>query len=215
MGTTGEVILSPGKASEFEQSIAELPGIRAAKVELSIWGEVAVRIVMEAGSDRGSMVQAVRTLGFEKLGIVINEARITVLRAKADGLPAPVRDGRIPERTKLCALSVARLDGRFKTRVGLRLQEQTLYGESDGPEGEQYENHSVALATLGATKKLKDFAGELEAVEIMKVGMNRVAVVTFRVDSETYVGSARVRRDEYQAIARAVLDALNRIISTR
>lgn len=73
----------------------------------------------------------------------------------------------------------------------------------------------MARAVLQSVRRLIPYALQLENVDIFNFGAERLAVVSISSKSDTLVGSAFVRADELDAIARASLDAVNRVIDLR
>jgi hypothetical protein len=202
-------VLSAFRVSELQRAILGLSGVRTAHVAVGPSGDISVRVVVGPERSQETTVGDVRKIASAKFGLRIDAQQVRVVRPNNDG--AVVRSG----RPRLSSISVDRQNERFDSRVTLEFQGRTFVGEGHVPEGEQFENRSIARATLKAITQLMSFPAELEAVEVLKVGANRLAVVTLSLESETLVGSARVKRDEYQAIVRATLDALNRSVSTK
>jgi hypothetical protein len=134
---------------------------------------------------------------------------IQILRAD---LPAPTGRSR---RRRLSSLTVARSDDGFTAKVTLDLEGDALRGEIESPAGRRFELRSIGLAVLDALGKLLEFEVQLESVNLIQVGDTRLAVVQLNTETESLVGSALVRYDEHDAIARATLDALNRLIGDR
>lgn len=123
--------------------------------------------------------------------------------------------GRTPTRRKLSSLATKRYGERFTAQVTLELHGDALVGEVDVPTGRRFEYRSVARAVLESVRRLIPYALQLENVDIFNFGADRLAVVSVSSRSDTLVGSAFVRADELDAIARATLDAINRVIDLR
>ena len=73
----------------------------------------------------------------------------------------------------------------------------------------------VASATLAAVAELLGLPADVESASVVDTGTNPVALVVLtlslpRLGSQSIAGSAVVRGDEAEAVARAVLAALNR-----
>lgn len=139
-------------------------------------------------------------------GQLIPESSIHILRTKEF-------DPRVPRRRRLSSISTERSTERFKARVALELAGDVLVGESDGPVARQFEHRSVAQATLEGLSELLENAIDLESVDLYNTGGDQMAVVTLSSSSGPLVGSALVRLDDHDAIARATLDALNRVLT--
>lgn len=139
-------------------------------------------------------------------GSRIPESSIHILRTKDF-------DPSVPRRRRLSSISTERSAERFKARVALELAGDVLVGESDGPVARQFEHRSVAQATLEGLNELLEESVNLESVEMYQAGGDPMAVVTLSSAGGPLVGSALVRLDDHDAIARATLDALNRILT--
>jgi len=87
-----------------------------------------------------------------------------------------------------------------------------------GPAGTSHRPRLIAQATLAALSDLLGQPTEIESVTLVGTGHRTVAltvltVQTPRIGEQVVTGSAMVRGDEADAVARSVLDALNRRLS--
>lgn len=87
-----------------------------------------------------------------------------------------------------------------------------------GPAGTSHRPRLIAQATLAALADLLGQPTEIESVTLVGTGHRTVAltvltVQTPRIGEQVVTGSAMVRGDEADAVARSVLDALNRRLS--
>ncbi len=183
--------------------LSRLRGIREARVAATGRGvEVTVLTLPERRED--DTVSDVRTLA-ERVGIDPNGVRVRVLGATPHHNPLP--------RRKLSSLSTKRYGQRFTAQVTLELEGDALVGEVDVPVGRRFEYRSVARAILESVRRLIPYPLQLENVEIFNYGAERLAVVSVGSRDDVLIGSALVRGDELDAIARATLDALNRVLN--
>jgi hypothetical protein len=130
-----------------------------------------------------------------------------------DVLGAADRPVEVPPRRRLTSLSTKRFHGRFVANLTLELDGDSLRGEIDVPEGHRFEMRGIARAVIEAVARLLPFAVQLESVDVLPLGPEKVAVVTMSSPEDILVGSAAVKDDEYDGIARAALDALNRFVA--
>lgn len=158
--------------------------------------------------DPSAIDGSIRSLA-RNLGLTLGPDAVQILRAD---LPGPSGRSR---RRKLSSLAVARSDKGFTAKVTLDLDGDALMGEIEAPSGRRFELRSVGLAVLDALGKLLEFEVQLDSVDLLQVGDSRLAIVQLNTETESLVGSALVRYDEHDAIARATLDALNRLIGDR
>ena len=88
-------------------------------------------------------------------------------------------------------------------------------GRSIGPSTMSHRHTLIARATLDAVTELLGLPSEVEFVTVSTMGTRRMAACVIQVavpgiGELVLTGSALVRSDEADAVARAVLDALNR-----
>ena len=194
------------RAPELERALTRMRGVRGARVEVGQSDIEAIRVLVVPELDAEETSQEVLDLAEGMLGVDVEQSRIEVL-----GMGDPGTD--LMRRRKLSSIATERTDERFKVRITLELGGDLLVGESDSPSVRRFERRAVALATVKGLSDLLDAPIELDSVELLQVGAASLAVVTLRTDSEALVGSAVVRLDDHDAVARATLDALNRLVS--
>ncbi len=164
--------------------------------------EVSVLTLPERRED--DTLSDVRTLA-DRAGIEPAALRVRVLGGTS---PSTVM-----QRRKLSSLSTKRYGQRFTAQVTLELEGDALVGEVDVPIGRRFEYRSVARAVLESVRCLIPYALQLENVEIFNYGVDRLAVVSVSSRDNVLIGTALVRGDELDAIARATLDAINRVLN--
>ncbi len=135
------------------------------------------------------------------VGRSLDETRIQVIRTAPSTGSA---------RRKLSSLWLDRTADTFSVRATLELSGDVLLGESVSPQGKLFERKTTAEAVLKGSEELIGFPLKVQRVYVLSDIENQIAVVVLARDTEIIVGSAVVRYDEHDAIARATLDALNR-----
>lgn len=191
------------RGQKLQTSLGRLRGIREARVRPSHTGiDVTVLALPERSED--DTISDVRILA-QRVGLDVGALKVRVMGA---GRKAPL----IPRR-KLSSLSTKRYGERFTAQVTLDLEGDSLVGEVDVPVGRRFEHRSVARAILNSVRVLIPYALQLEHVEILAFGAERLAVVSISTRDDILVGSALVRVDELDSIARATLDAINRVLN--
>ncbi|MEN8144287.1 MAG: hypothetical protein ABFS14_04990 [Gemmatimonadota bacterium] len=134
-------------------------------------------------------------------------------RKKAAAKKSQMSGGRV----KLIAAEVTRDQGAgFEVRVELEWQEQSFVGEDSGVGHEDMIARLAAMATISALKT----SGSGPAFEL--VGLKRVRAFDGEVvmvclrdpdqSCEKYIGAVAVRETLACGVARAVLDAVNRVL---
>lgn len=192
----------------LEEAVGRLRGVRGARADRDPSGDPSVRALVLPEVDEDAIDRSIRSLA-RTAGVTLGPDAIQILKAD---LPAPAGRSR---RRRLSSLAVARGDEGFTAKVTLDLDGDALMGEIEAPAGRRFELRSVALAVLDALGKLLDFEVQLDSVNLIQVGNTRLAIVLANTETEELVGAALVRYDEHDAIARATLDALNRLAGDR
>lgn len=188
----------------LEEEAGKLRGVRGARADLTSSGAPSVRVLVLPESDPAEISGAISSIGRSN-GVEIPPASIEILRADRPDSPRRSR------RRRLASLSVTRSDDGFSARVTLELDADVLIGEVQGPAGRRFEMRAIAAAVLDGLRDLLDRAVQLESVHLLQVGDTRLAVVQLETDGGPLVGSALVRYDEHDAVARATLAGVNRL----
>ena len=191
---------------EIERSVERLWGIRAAKLQRDSSGANSIRVLVMPERSAQETVRDVRSLVASQFGTQLAPSEVEVLGTGTD-------EADNHSRRKLTSLTAERYGDRFVARVALELKGDMLRGESESPTGRYFELRAIAKATLNGLEGLLASVVELDQVMVIDVGENRFAMVVLSCKEGPLSGSAPVRRDEHDAVARATLNALNRLIS--
>ena len=195
------------QVNELEAAVAALRGVRAARIHSGAGSLDSVRVLVVPERDALEIVHEIQGMVWAHLGTEIDAHAIEVMKATAPG----AANGR-PKRRKLASLSTKRSGDRFTSQVILELDGDLLIGEDDSPAGRRSEHRSVAEAVLAAVRRLSAVPLELGSADFVEMGDCRVAAVVVERRDELLLGSASVTLDEHDAIARATLDAINRLL---
>jgi hypothetical protein len=166
-----------------------------------------VRVLVVPERDPGEIVHEIQGMVWAHLGVEVDSHSVEVMKASGPG----AANGR-PRRRKLTSLATKRAGDRFTSQVILELDGDLLIGEDDSPAGRRFEHRSVAEAVLDAVRRLVATPLELSSADFVEMGDCRVAAVGVQRSDELLLGSAVVTFDEHDAIARATLDAVNRLL---
>jgi len=194
-------------ARRLEGSLTQLAGIRGAKVESEAGTISAVRLLVVPERDTESTIAQVRDIASQELGYELDPGTIQVLRTTP-----PVETKPRGQRRKLASLTTERAQNGFRTRVTLEVPGDVLVGESAVPAGQLFERKSVVSAILKGLADLLEFPVDVDSIDVVRRDGRSVALVTLHRASDRLVGTALVKGDEHDAIARATLDALNRFL---
>jgi hypothetical protein len=191
----------------LEEAVGKLRGVRGARADLDPAGSPSVRALVLPESDPSAIAGAIDSLA-RSSGLALAPDSIEILRADLPG------NGR-SRRRRLASLSVTRSDDGFSARVTLELNGDVLLGEVEGSSGRRFEMRSIALAVLDGLGDLIGSQAQLDSVNLLQVGDTRLAIVQLNTSTDSLIGSALVRYDEHDAVARATLAAVNRVVAER
>jgi hypothetical protein len=219
---------------ELEDSLRHIPGVKAASV---VTGPDAVptevHVLATPGKAAKQVVRDVQSLALARYDIEIDHRIVSVVQMGDDevrtvepevnGSSASAGDGQEQEnedtdpvvRPAITAIMVRSGHGETQASVTLAIGDQLFEGESKGPAGQSHRSRLVALATLDAVAELLGQPCEVESASIVHTGLREVAlsvltVMVPRTGEQVLTGSAAVRGDDADAVARSVLAALNR-----
>lgn len=198
---------------EIQESIATLDGIQAVRLIPGTKRPVdELHVVITPERDPKQTVRDLQSLLIAHHGIDIDRRVISVVQLPS-GSGARLRDG-IP-RVELQSVNIEVRGSDTSVTVEVRHAGTRVLG-CVGPLDGVDVVEATADATVDAVSDcLEDHTIRLEGAELATVGTQRVAVVVLAASNrrtrDTLTGSAAVLRHEADAVARAVLDATNRL----
>jgi hypothetical protein len=208
---------------EFEESLRSVPGIRQASVVTDPEARpVEVHVVSNGGKPAKAVVRDVQAVASAQFDLDIDHRIVSVVEipdGQSDvGDPTPATEAPIEAsapRPALTSISVMRNGGDAEVSVTLSIGTHVLSGTADGPSGQIHRARIVAQATLNALTELLGIAAQIESAQVVEAGVREVAVTTLtleipRLGEQILCGSALVRGDAEDAVARSVLAAVNR-----
>jgi hypothetical protein len=142
--------------------------------------------------------------------MLLPDALAAEAEAARDDDPAP--------RPAISSIMVRTSNGETEATVSVGAGGMSFEGREVGPAGPGHRPRLVAQATVNAVSDLLGQNCEVESATLLHTGSRTVAVTvvavqTPRLGEQVLSGSAVVRGDEADAMARSVLDALNRRIA--
>jgi hypothetical protein len=218
---------------ELEDALRQVPGIRAASV---VTGPDAVpteiHIVASRSKGAKQVVRDVQSLAMAGYDIDIDHRIVSVVQFDDDidglqhddnlhtiiRLPDTTNETIQPDtlpRPVIAAITIRTAGAEADASVVVRTGDATYDGRSIGPSTMSHRHTLIARATLDAISELLGLPAEVEFVTVSTMGTRRMAACVIQVavpgiGELVLTGSALVRSDEADAVARAVLDALNR-----
>src|SRR5450755_302642 len=215
---------------ELEEALRQVPGIRAASV---VTGPDAVpteiHIVASRSKGAKQVVRDVQSLAMAGYDIDIDHRIVSVVQFDDDIDDVRGDDNshaiiRMPDtapaidtlpRPVIAAITIRTAGSEADASVVVRTGNSSYDGRSIGPSTMSHRHTLIARATLDAVSELLGLPAEVEFVTVSTMGTRRMAACVIQVavpgiGELVLTGSALVRSDEADAVARAVLDALNR-----
>lgn len=210
---------------ELEDSLRRIAGVRAVSV---VTGPDArpteIHVLTDHSKPAKQVVRDVQSLAMASHDLDIDHRIVSVVQIDdclphltLDGIDsAGDADGPAATPRALVASVAQRISGsEAEATVVLRMGSDVFEGSETGSSSPGSRPRLVARAALRAVSELLGSPAEIEHAEIVHVGGRAVAVCLVevqapRIGEQLLSGSALVRGDEADAVARSVLDALNR-----
>jgi hypothetical protein len=214
---SGEAGQTDTELRELEDELCRLAGVLAVRVVGDRTGRpVEVHVLADQGKPAKQTVRDVRAVAQTMFGIELDHRIVSVAQLDAGAEVSMEAGVAPPARARVGRVHFEAEGVRAQVRVVLVEGDLEYSGYSEGSVAAVARPQLVASATLDALRQ-GDAAAEavhVVSADITRVGPTRVAVVTVvyvEPPVELFVsGSAVVRQDRDEAVARAVLDATNR-----
>lgn len=196
---------------ELEATLGRLPGIQAVRVVTGPDARpVEVHVLSSRDKTPKQLVRDIQSVALAQFDLEVDHRIVSVVQFDDKDTP-----GGGANRVLIATIK-AEVTGLEATATVTLASNGTLYdGTANAPATASSRPRLIARATLNAVCALMPVgACDIEYAQISQVGGREVAVSIVQVvtpDGEQIVtGSALVRGDEADAVARSVLDALNR-----
>ena len=220
---------------ELEDALRQIPGVRAASVVTGPDAQpTEIHVLADRMKPAKQVVRDIQSLAMARYDLDIDHRIVSVVQIDdGDGVPAlrlavPPADGETidvtdaasaaPEtapRPLVDAVVVRTSHAEAEVTVTLAFGGDVFVGSASGSSAIASRPRLVARATLDALGELLGTPADIEHSTVIPVGSRSVAVSVLQVQlprtgEQVLSGSAVVRGDEADAVARSVLDALNR-----
>ena len=220
---------------DFEDAIRAIPGVRAASVVTDAHG-VPTEVHVVTGDEKAAkqFVRDIQSVAMASFDFELDHRVVSIVQLPTVGphtLSAVAGDERpavedpeaqveadLPRRAVLTAIDLTNRESTSDAKVTLTLDDLELTGMASGPKSIAQRPRLVAEATLRAVGELLGWSCHVDSAQMVSAGNSSVAVTTIsaaipRLGNQVFSGSAVVRDDESDAVARSVLAAVNRHIS--
>ncbi len=204
---------------DLEDELCRLAGVHAVRIVGDRSGRpVEVHVLADQSKPAKQTVRDVRAVAQTVFGMELDHRIVSVAQLNTNEQDTPVGID-LPtseSRARVGSIQVEDVGLRLQVRVVLVAGDHEYMGYAEGSIASSARPQLVATAALDALRQMEPAAEAVHVTtaEVSRIGRTRVAVVTVvYVDppAELVVsGSAVVRRDRDDAVARALLDATNR-----
>lgn len=206
----------PEQRASVETALTTIPGVRATRIVPGYDREVdELHVVSDADRAPKQVVRDVQSTLMARYGITTDHRVISVVGLEQQHT---TRADTTERRVTISRVEVVNQGLSAQVRVHILDGDVEREGADEGPASNAGRRRAVARATLQAIRPLlgQGRVVEIENVDVAEVHGHEVALcfVHFHTSAGelTNCGSALVRKDESDAVARAVLDAVNRVI---
>ena len=205
----GEGLMDP---AELERELERLPEVRAARVVASPAGRILeIHLVSDGSKAPKQLTRDVETVAATQ-GLDIDRRTISIAQMPDSTISAPAA-----QHIGLSSITVT-VEGKVATcRVRVARADEDAIGETSGPSISTGRARLVARATMDAVSSLlgSRLPADCEDALIVQIGEHRIAVAVLVFidedgDEDVASGMHPFRGDTDEALARAVLDAINR-----
>ncbi len=208
--------MEQAKTEEMEHLIQKLDGVIAVKIVSGEDGSLEeVHILADRGKNPKQLSRDVQSAVSAAFGVTINHSIISIARIEEDAVR---RAEDLPTRLKISGMNISYSGTVFKAEVSLNMEGTPYRGEARRVNGAGSRSGGVAEATLSAINQYLDSeAFSLYEVQKLRVGAYpvMVAVVNYcdpHRSERVLTGTALVQDDEYFAVVKSVLSAVNRVL---
>ena len=218
---------------DLEESIRQIPGVRAVSVVTDAQAQpTEVHVLAAPGKPAKQIVRDVQSLAMAQFDIELDHRVVSIVQIEdestigeaavgdlADRPAAPaeevLEDAEAQARPMISEIGVRSTGSEIEVEVRLELDDDTFVGIERGAAAASARPRLVASATISALDELLGLPAAVESAVVVDTGTHSVALVVVtisvpRLGAQSVAGSAVIRGDETDAVARAVLSAVNR-----
>jgi hypothetical protein len=201
------------QTQEIEQAICRITGVQAARIVTGPQNRVSeVHILASRERAPKQLVRDIQSVALTNFGVTLDYRTISVVQLDQPGAVSEAPGGKRPAIRRLTAETTA---ASTEVKIVLAAEDGDRSGTARGPATSGL--RLVAQAVVDAVGGLVNVDGiEVEWAEIARAGSREVGLVLLRLltsrGDHAVSGSAIVRKDPADAIARAALAAVNRFL---
>lgn len=212
--------LSQVSIEDIEETLGQVSEIKAARVVASPEGQIQeIHVLALPTKSPKQLVRDIESTIMARFGIPVDHKKISIAQLGSEAVkekaPAEAREPRVC-RPRIHAINASVSGIVAAASVTLEIDGDMYVGEATAPASQTARERIVAQATLNAVDQYAKgtHSFSLEDVAIVRLGRQDVAVSCVTMISplgeQSFAGSAVVRQNGKDSIARATLDAINR-----
>jgi hypothetical protein len=213
---------------DLEEGLRALPGVQAVSIVTNGDGApTEVHVLAAPGKPAKQIVRDVQSLAMASFDLEIDHRIVSVVQIGDAPLPPPAvapedalqTDDVQAGRPVIAAVSMLTAQQEATASVTIGVGDDRYEGTARGSSALSGRSRLVAVATIDALGELLGLPCEVESAQVVAAGSQEAALVVLsltvpRVGQQLLSGSAVVRADPTDAVARAVLAALNRQLTS-
>lgn len=197
---------------EMKALICRIPDVLSCKVKLGENNEVQnIHVLCATGKNIKQLVRDIQSAVSARFNIEVDYKVISIAQIDEND----IKDNRL----KIGSILMMNMENSLKATVILENDEKTYEGYSIKVKSISNKYKAVAEATIMAVESFVNINSifYLEGIERTKIAGRDIFVCligyTYKNSENLLIGSSLIRTDENEAVAKAVLNALNRLIS--
>ena len=205
----------PVQRHNVERALGSIPGVIGSRLVAGFERQVdELHVLTTLERSPKQTVRDVQTVLMARFGVPTDHRVVSVVQLEEsdNGLP-------VTSRVVIDTVTVSQSGRAVRAEVAIRDVDQVHRGSVEGGASASARQRAVAQATLAAIEPLLEEGTivDLEGTDLVSVFGRQLAVALLHVRTArtevTLTGTALVREAAPEAVARAVLDALNRTIA--
>ncbi|MFC5999583.1 hypothetical protein ACFP6A_12755 [Quadrisphaera sp. GCM10027208] len=211
---------------DLEDALCQLSDVRAVSVVTDPDARPQeIHVLANPGKPAKQLVRDVQSVALAQFDLDLDHRIVSVVQIgdrdathEEDSAAEATADRPDHARVVVTSIATRTAGGQYEVEVTLGAGDDAFTGSALGPLSPSHRPRIVASATLAALRELLGMRCELETADLVRTATREVALVVLvlgvpRVGEQVLTGSAPVRGDHPDAVARAVLDALNRTLA--
>lgn len=210
-------IFSNTSPIEIEQKLCQVQGVKAARVVVNDCNDIEeIHLIALPSRNPTQLVREVESKLLDEYSLPINRNKVTIAEFNGDRQQKVTEPRENKVRLKLIDVQVTRSNVNASAMVMLQVNDLSLCGEASGPATKHNALRLIAEACISALKRVirRSYAFAIEGLRVIEINDDQIIVIKLAQVGESgeqhLVGTAIVDKDLETAVAKSVLDAVNR-----